>query len=197
MAALASLPAAIDFNAHRGTMFAAEIREIKQHGLADTPWVTLELPTTVRASVNKSDGHTFFRVNYAEPQRIPVKGDLILYFMGDPVLRFCYGEGGPALPIPTVRSAMPGACRTVMPSTPQELKTEFAGYSELSEEMWVQLNPLNQRFTLQVRLRKMLPGDTHRELSTGCYYIYGVDSLVVHVNKKIAPAGDKDRALLI
>jgi len=195
MAALASLPAAIDFESHRHTMFAAVIYEIKQHGLAVTPWVTLELPTTIRASVNKTDGHTFYRVNYAEPQRIPIKGDLILYFMGEPALRFCYGDGGSALP--TVRSATPGECRTVMPSTPQDLGAEFAGYPELSDEIWVQLNPSNQRFTLQVRLRKMLPDDTHREFSTGCYYVYGVDSLVVHVNRKVVPAGDKDKALLI
>jgi hypothetical protein len=201
-------------------MFAAEIREVKQRGTAADPWDTLELPTTVRASVNGKDGHTFFRASFPEPRRIPAKGDLTFYFMGSPVLRFCYGDG--ISTVPTVRSAtidaevLPtemkelsleagapvGVCRAAMPSTPEEIEADFAGYAGLPGEKWVQLNPTTDRFTLQARLRKMPPQDVHRDLGAGVYYVYGVDTLVVHVNQKAAaaasaPAGDKDKALSI
>lgn len=211
MSAPASAPAPAPVPAAR-VMFAAEIREIKQRGTAADPWDTLEIPTTVRAGVK--DGHTFFRANFPAPRRIPAKGDLTFYFMGSPVLRSRYGDGVSA--IPTVRSATIdadepppemkalsgapiGVCRTTMPSTPEEIEADFAGYTGLPDEKWVQLNPTTDRFTLQVRLRKMPPVDDHRDLGAGIYYIYGVDSLVVHVNQKAAsaPAGDKDKALSI
>lgn len=191
-------------------MFKAEIRETEGRG-AD-PWVTLEVPI-VRASVNGKDGHIFFRTIYEEPRRIPAVGDLSFYFMGTPVLHFRYGvESGNfaksvlangAAMIPTVRLA----ASERLPFASQDFGANFAGYAELPDEKWVQLNSTTDRFTLQVRLRKM-PPLARLSLADGrasdglVYYVYGVDSLVVHVNQKgaltgAAPASDKDRVLAI
>jgi hypothetical protein len=197
-------------------MFTAEIREIREtEGRAADPWVTLEVPI-VRASVNKKDGHIFFRTTYEEPRRIPSMGDLSFYFMGTPVLHFRYGGeigdlaksavANSTAVIPTVRLAASDG----PPSASQDFGADFAGHAELPDEKWVQLNSTTDRFTLQVRLRKMPPlaplgwaqslslADSH------VYYVYGVDSLIVHVNQKgaltgaaAAPLGDKDRVLAI
>lgn len=197
-------------------MFTAEIREIREtEGRAADPWVTLEVPI-VRASVNGKDGHIFFRTTYAEPRRIPSVGDLSFYFMGTPVLHFRYGGESGALAnsalassaavIPTVRLA----ASDMPPSASQDFGADFAGYAELPDEKWVQLNSTTDRFTLQVRLRKMPPlaplgwAQSLSQADGHVYYVYGVDSLVVHVNQKGAltgaasvPLGDKDKVLAI
>lgn len=199
-------------------MFAAEIRE--PEGRGGDPWVTLEVPI-IRARVNRKDGHTLFRFTYEEPRRIPAEGLVSFYYMGAPVLHFRYFRYGGALAsgapaeTPTVRSA----ASERPPPASQDFGADFAGYAELPDEKWVQLNSTTDCFTLQVRLRKMPPLVSAANMAAAraghpgaghVYYVYGVDTLVVHVNQKGALTGaaafgavafgaasDKDRVLAI
>jgi hypothetical protein len=179
-------------------LFAAEIREIKKNGTAVDPWGTFEVPNTAHAGVR--NGGTFYRISYPAPRCVPAKGHLTFYFMGDLVLRFCYGDGGSA--IPTVRSATAAAEHGPTGRNPcrPTVEAESPGYTELPDEKWVQLNATTDRFTIQARLRKMPLEDSVCDSAAGVYYVYGVDTLVVHVNQRFMsapPSSDNARALSI
>jgi len=194
--------------------FSAEIRAIMVRGVTIDPWAVLEIERGTMPSKHKSDGHAYFRAVYPEPRRIPAAGLLSLFFMDTCVAEFRYGEDGS---IPTVRSATidainptaelagisaagdrsAGFCRAAMPEGLEAVEADFAGYSALPAEKWVQLNTTSDAFTVQVRLRKMPPADAHRDMEAGVYYVYGVDSLVIHHLNRGAPASDAEKALLI
>jgi len=201
-------------------MFTAIIREIKARGTAADPWTTLTIPPGTKPGVKNT--RLTLSATYDEPVRIPAALHVTLEARSGkssiPVLAFEYPGGG----IPTVRSKTidadvkspdlvaleaaagkpVGVCRTVMPSTPEEIEADFPGYGALPAEKWVQLNTTDDQFVVQLKLQKMAPEDVHRDLGAGVYYIYGVTRLVVHVaaaagEKAPEPKTDKDRALLV
>ena len=191
-------------------LFSAEFREIKQIGIAADPWVTFEIPRGTRAQAKS--GRTVYSTTFDEPRRIPAAGHVTVNFRDKPALVFKYGDTSPV--IATVRSkavdtdAPPanikalgyaagrpiGLCRVKMP-TGDEFKSDFEGFDNLPDEKWLQLNNSEDRFTIQVKLKKMLPEDVYRDLGGGAFYVYGVVRFVVHV--QAPPKDDRHKALEI
>jgi hypothetical protein len=177
-------------------MFSVKFREIRGGVVGGDLWGVFEIPATVRPSVNKKDGHAFFRTGFAEPRCIPARGEIALHFMGTPVLSARYGEGGSEIPTATPWGSVAGDTITVPAPTlgpPAEAgTTPGADYAVLPVEKWVQFNSMADRFTVQARLRKVPP--------TPGGHLYGLDTLVVHVNQRAPPpepAGDRERVLAI
>jgi hypothetical protein len=70
---------------------------------------------------------------------------------------------------------------TAVPSTPDEIEAMFPSYGAHPDEKWIQMNPRSDPYVIQIKLKKLLPDDAHRD-ADGSYWVYGVERLAVHIS---------------
>ena len=135
--------------------FRAEIREISAaSGEADNEvYTTLTVPTS--ATISQKNGRTVFSIVYPNGPIIPAKFHLTLFRNNlkanteSEVIAFNAHPN-----IPTIDESV---IEMISDESKPNRAAAHAAFGKLTEEMWLQLNPATDKYTLQLKLKKVIP----------------------------------------
>jgi hypothetical protein len=104
-----------------------------------------------------------------------------------------YGDGQPR---PSENHG--DGCPCAVPADPAAIAAEFAGFSELPDDRWIQLNPSADTHAVQLRLRKVPPAKEARDAATGDFLVYAVTRFAIQIPEVVpGPKTDLDKAFSI
>ena len=170
-------------------LFSLVVHELTRSGpsahVAAEPWAVL--PVCHGAPATRKGGRVVLSAVYDQPCRIPAQCRCVLQKEGAPVLTFDFEQGIPSVrPKASAPEADPQPRAWGDHSGASAAEEVFQGYGALSPSLWVQLNPTEDPYVVQLRLAKMPPEAHCKDRESGAYYIYGVARLALHVAQPLS-----------
>lgn len=146
-------------------LFTIEFREPKLDGTL-VEHTPLHISTAAKTFTSDVDGHTFFRESY-HPTVIPVEPIVTLKFMDKFIMEFT------AVNIP--------GC--------------VENYDELADFTWVQINSPKNKFTIQLRLKKIPRENAIYCEKANMHAVYAAVGVALHINNIAESSNALDRLL--